>query len=297
MNAKLQLQSEQYSRMLIYSTLPVSGDETYAFTDTVTAIAQKYYPGEKVYLAGDSTNEYEFEKSFAVDNKVVSIVSILIVMAVLLFTFNSAGMPVLLILVIQGCIWINFSFPTITGKYLFFLGYLIVSSIQMGANIDYAIVIATRFNELKDKMEHKQAMIETINFAFPTILTSGTIMTVSGILIGQMTSDACIVGIGQCLGRGTIISILLVLFVLPQILLIGTRIVDRTSFAVPKLVARSSGNGRMRVNGIVQGEIHGSVAGTMNAIVDGDVQLTVISGNVSQELDDNKQQEVQNEDQ
>ena len=152
-------------------------------------------------------------------------------------------------------------------------------------------------NKLKDKMEHKQAMIETINFAFPTILTSGTIMTVSGLLIGRMTSDACIVGIGQCLGRGTIISILLVLFVLPQILLIGTRIVDRTSFAVPKLVARSSGNGRMRVNGIVQGEIHGSVAGTMNAIVDGDVQLTVISGNVSQELDDNEKQEVQNEDQ
>lgn len=104
-------------------------------------------------------------------------------------------------------------------------------------------------------------------------------------------------GIGQCLGRGTIISIILVLFVLPQILLIGTRIVDRTSFAVPKLVARSSGNGRMRVNGIVQGEIHGSVAGTMNAIVDGNVQLTVISGNVSQELDDNEKQEVQNEDQ
>ena len=102
-------------------------------------------------------------------------------------------------------------------------------------------------------------------------------------------------GIGQCLSRGTLISMFLVMFVLPQILLIGTRIVDRTSFAVPKLVARSSGNGRMRVNGIVQGEIHGSVAGTMNAIVDGDVQLTVISGNVSQELDDNEKQEVQNE--
>ena len=92
-----------------------------------------------------------------------------------------------------------------------------------------------------------------------------------------------------------IISIFLVLFVLPQILLVGSKIVDKTSFAVPKLVARSSGNGRMRVNGIVQGEIHGSVAGTMNAIVDGDVQLTVISGNVAQELDDNRPQEVQNE--
>ena len=212
-NAKLQLQSEQYSRMLIYSTLPVSGDETYAFTDTVTAIAQKYYPGEKVYLAG----EYEFEKSFAVDNKVVSIVSILIVMAVLLFTFNSAGMPVLLILVIQGCIWINFSFPTITGKYLFFLGYLIVSSIQMGANIDYAIVIASRFQETKTKMHHRDAIIETLNFAFPTIITSGSILSISGFLIGRMTSEPVIAGIGESLGRGTVISILMVMFALPQI--------------------------------------------------------------------------------
>ena len=116
--------------------------------------------------------------------------SIFIVLLVLLFTFQSVGMPILLIVVIQGAIWINFSFPYFMGTNLYFMGYLIVSSIQMGANIDYAIVIATRFNELKDKMEHKQAMIETINFAFPTILTSGTIMTVSGILIGQMTSDA-----------------------------------------------------------------------------------------------------------
>ena len=297
-SALAQLQGDDYNRVLIYLSPSLEpGQTTYEFTDTIRSIARKYYPDGELYMAGDATNEYDFQKSFAIDNVVVNVVSIFIVLLVLLFTFQSVGMPILLIVVIQGAIWINFSFPYFMGTNLYFMGYLIVSSIQMGANIDYAIVIATRFNELKDKMEHKQAMIETINFAFPTILTSGTIMTVSGILIGQMTSDACIVGIGQCLGRGTIISIILVLFVLPQILLIGTRIVDRTSFAVPKLVARSSGNGRMRVNGIVQGEIHGSVAGTMNAIVDGDVQLTVISGNVSQELDDNKQQEVQNEDQ
>ena len=297
-SALAQLQGDDYNRVLIYLSPSLEpGQTTYEFTDTIRSIARKYYPDGELYMAGDATNEYDFQKSFAIDNVVVNVVSIFIVLLVLLFTFQSVGMPILLIVVIQGAIWINFSFPYFMGTNLYFMGYLIVSSIQMGANIDYAIVIATRFNELKDKMEHKQAMIETINFAFPTILTSGTIMTVSGLLIGRMTSDACIVGIGQCLGRGTIISILLVLFVLPQILLIGTRIVDRTSFAVPKLVARSSGNGRMRVNGIVQGEIHGSVAGTMNAIVDGDVQLTVISGNVSQELDDNEKQEVQNEDQ
>ncbi len=282
-NAKLQLQSEQYSRMLIYSTLPVSGDETYAFTDTVTAIAQKYYPGEKVYLAGDSTNEYEFEKSFAVDNKVVSIVSILIVMAVLLFTFNSAGMPVLLILVIQGCIWINFSFPTITGKYLFFLGYLIVSSIQMGANIDYAIVIASRFQETKTKMHHRDAIIETLNFAFPTIITSGSILSISGFLIGRMTSEPVIAGIGESLGRGTVISILMVMFALPQILLIGSKVIDRTSFAVPNVIHRHAADGRIRLDGVVHGEIHGTVSGVVRAIVDGDVNVTVISGSMVEE--------------
>ena len=282
-NAKLQLQSEQYSRMLIYSTLPVSGDETYAFTDTVTAIAQKYYPGEKVYLAGDSTNEYEFEKSFAVDNKVVSIVSILIVMAVLLFTFNSAGMPVLLILVIQGCIWINFLFPTITGKYLFFLGYLIVSSIQMGANIDYAIVIASRFQETKAKMHHRDAIIETLNFAFPTIITSGSILSISGFLIGRMTSEPVIAGIGQSLGRGTVISIIMVMFALPQILLIGSKVIDRTSFAVPNVIHRHAADGRIRLDGVVRGEIHGTVSGVVRAIVDGDVNVTVISGSMVEE--------------
>ena len=282
-NAKLQLQSEQYSRMLIYSTLPVSGDETYAFTDTVTAIAQKYYPGEKVYLAGDSTNEYEFEKSFAVDNKVVSIVSILIVMAVLLFTFNSAGMPVLLILVIQGCIWINFSFPTITGKYLFFLGYLIVSSIQMGANIDYAIVIASRFQEAKTKMHHRDAIIETLNFAFPTIITSGSILSISGFLIGRLTSEPVIAGIGESLGRGTVISILMVMFALPQILLIGSKVIDRTSFAVPNVIHRHAADGRIRLDGVVHGEIHGTVSGVVRAIVDGDVNVTVISGSMVEE--------------
>ena len=282
-NAKLQLQGDRYSRMLIYSTLPVSGDETYAFTDRVVALAQSYYPDGNVYLAGDSTNEYDFEKSFARDNRVVSIVSILVVMAVLLFTFNSAGMPVLLIVVIQGCIWINFSFPTLTGKYLFFLGYLIVSSIQMGANIDYAIVIASRFQELKTKMEHRDAIIETLNFAFPTIITSGAIMSICGFLIGSMTSEAVIAGIGESLGRGTVISIIMVMFALPQILLIGSKVIDRTSFAVPNVIHRHAADGRIRLDGVVRGEIHGTVSGVVHAVVDGDVNVTVISGSIAEE--------------
>ena len=281
--AKAQLQGTDYSRMLLYLTLPTSGDETYAFTDTVRNLAKTYYPDGNVYVAGDSTNEYDFQKSFARDNTVVNVVSILIVLMVLLFTFKSVGMPILLILVIQGSIWINFSVPAFTGTPLFFMSYLVTSSIQMGANIDYAIVIASRYQEIKNTMSRKQAMIETLNFAFPTVLTSGTILMVSGLLIGQMTSEAAIAGIGQSLGRGTILSMLLVLFVLPQILLIGGGIVDKTSFAMPRPILRKrEASGRVFVDGVVTGEIHGTVSGVMRANVDGDVKLNLLSGSMSQ---------------
>ena len=280
-SAKAQLQGTEYSRMLLYLTLPVSGDETYAFTDNIRDVAKGFYPDGTVLVAGDSTNEYDFEKSFSRDNTVVSVVSILIVLVVLLFTFNSAGMPLLLILVIQGSIWINFSIPALTNSPLFFMSYLVVSSIQMGANIDYAIVIASRYQELKNRMEHRRAIIETLNFAFPTIVTSGTILTVAGALIGQMTSEPTIAGIGQSLGRGTILSMFLVLFVLPQILLIGSKAVDATSFAVPKVIHRRELSGRVVVNGVVSGEIRGTVTGVMRATVEGDVDLNLISGDIT----------------
>ena len=280
-SAKAQLQGTEYSRMLLYLTLPVSGDETYAFTDNIRDVAKGFYPDGTVLVAGDSTNEYDFEKSFSRDNTVVSVVSILIVLVVLLFTFNSAGMPLLLILVIQGSIWINFSIPALTNSPLFFMSYLVVSSIQMGANIDYAIVIASRYQELKSRMEHRRAIIETLNFAFPTIVTSGTILTVAGALIGQMTSEPTIAGIGQSLGRGTIISMFLVLFVLPQILLIGSKAVDATSFAVPKVIHRRELSGHVVVNGVVSGEIRGTVTGVMRATVEGDVDLNLISGDIT----------------
>lgn len=293
--AKKQLKGENYDRMLVYLTLPTSSDETYSFLDTIRDTAEKYYPADStVLVVGNSTNEYDFKKSFEVDNVVVTILSILIVLVVLLGTFKSVGMPLLLILVIQGSIWINFSFPTFTNKPLFFLSQLIVSSIQMGANIDYAIVISSRFMELKDTMPKKQAIIETMNFSFPTIITSGSMMAMAGILIGQMTSNTAIVGIGQSLGRGTIISIFLVMFMLPQILLLGEKVIDKTSFSVPKKVKRRNHHGRVRVDGLVRGEINGEISGIVHALVDGEVNLTVISGDtveVQNQLPEGKKSE------
>ncbi len=280
-----QLQGEEYSRMLIYLNLPEEGDETFAFLDKMHEIANKYYEGT-ILIPGEATSQYDLYKTFQTDNTVVNVVSILAVLVVLLFTFMSAGMPVLLILIIQGAIWINFSFPAIQNKNLFFMSYLIVSSIQMGANIDYAIVISGRFMELKDKMPKKEAIIETMNFAFPTIVTSGSMLALAGIFIGMMSSDGAICGIGQCLGRGTILSIIIVMFVLPQILLLGEHIIDKTSFAVSIPLKLERVSGLMRVDGLVQGQINGTVIGEMHGFIRGDANLLVNMGKLEPKDDD-----------
>ena len=280
---KQQLEGEDYDRMLVYLTLPEAGDETYRFTDTIRSVAQSYYPKGQVYVVGNSTNQYEFEKSFQIDNIVVNVVSILIVLAVLLFTFKSAGMPVLLILVIQGAIWMNFSYPTLVHKDVFFLTQLVVSSIQMGANIDYAIVIANRYTDDTKTMRPKEAIIEAMNFAFPTILTSGTILATSGILISFLTTECTINGIGDALGRGTIISIILVMFVLPQILILGGKILEKTSFSMPRVAGREHrGSGVVAVDGLITGEIRGNVNGIFRGTIDGEVNVRLLSGKIEE---------------
>ena len=280
-----QLQGESYSRMLVYLNLPEEGEETFAFLDEMHEIANRYYEGT-ILIPGEATSQYDLYKTFQRDNTVVNVVSILAVLVVLLFTFMSAGMPVLLIMVIQGVIWINFSVPAIQQKNVFFMSYLIVSSIQMGANIDYAIVISGRFMELKEKMSKKDAIIETMNFAFPTIVTSGSMLALAGILIGRMSSDGAICGIGQCLGRGTIMSIVIVMFVLPQILLLGEKIIDKTSFAVSIPLKLEKNSGLMRVDGYVQGQISGTVIGEMHGFVRGDASLFVNMGKMEKIEDD-----------
>ncbi|MBQ9209720.1 MAG: MMPL family transporter [Oscillospiraceae bacterium] len=274
---KDQLKSDEYTRILLFLNLPEEGEETFAFLETIHREAEKYYPADSVYCVGNSTSDRDLSESFATDNILNSGLSALFVIIVLLFTFNSAGLPVLLIMVIQGSIWLNFSFPYFLDTPLYFLGYLIVSSIQMGANIDYAIVISSRFMDLKDKYDPKTAITETLNQAFPTIITSGAILAAAGLLIGQLSTNGVISSLGTCLGRGTIISIILVMGVLPQVMLIGAKIIEKTSFTV-KLRERTVVNsGRLAVAGMIHGHVNGRIDGVLNGVIVGDVDARIDS--------------------
>ena len=279
--AQAQLQNDTYSRMVVYLNLPEEGEETYAFLAEMREIIGEYYEGD-YYLVGNSTSSRDLSASFGTDNLMISILSAFFVIVVLLFTFQSAGLPVLLIIVIQGSIWINFSFPTLTGQPLYFLGYLIVNAIMMGANIDYAIVISSHYQELKSHMPHKEAIIHALNAAFPTVFTSGIMMSSAGLLIGNMSAQPVVSIMGTCLGRGTIISIILVLFVLPAFLVLGDSIINRTSFKIKGIESKTKsasgtvlvqGHVRGYINGVVDADIHGIIHGQLNASVSTDGQL------------------------
>ena len=276
-DATAQLKGENYVRFILNIDKPAEGEETYAAMEEIRAVAEKYYGEGTAILVGNSTSCKDLAASFAVDNWIITILTALFVLIILICTFQSAGLPVLLVLTIQGSIWINFSIPAIVGQGIYFIAYLICSAIQMGATIDYAIVISSRYMDLKYKMPLKDAVGETINQAFPTIFTSGSIMASAGFLIGNISSDATTSAMGTALGRGTLISIFLVMFVLPQILLLGDTIIEKTALNINLSRERKAVSGKLAVSGHVRGYVQGEIDADVQGIFLGDMQVSLKS--------------------
>jgi predicted RND superfamily exporter protein len=289
--ARKQMEGDNFTRMLLYLNLPVESKETYDFLSAIYEDTGKYYDNSRVYLVGESSNALDLSSTFTRDNLIISILSVVFVILILTFTFQSAGLPILLISVIQASIWINFSLPVIKGQGIYFLGFLLVSSIQMGANIDYAIVITSRYLALKEKLPPRQAVIEALNQGFPTVITSGSILAVAGILIGRISTDGATSVLGSCLGQGTIISVILVIFVLPQLLYLGDPIIERTSFKLktPTLFYQAEGKVHFtgRLDGYVKGEVHAYVDGTIAG------EIRPVKGSESEANDNHGHEEMQ----
>ncbi len=279
LDARKQLEGSSHSRIVFTFTGEGEGEETFQFIDTVRTLAQTFYE-EEVFVVGNPTSAYDLSKSFVADNGLISVLTVLFVGIILLITFQSASIPFMLCLTIEGSIWINFSIPYLTQSPMFFLSYLVVSSIQMGATIDYAIVITSRYMELrKTAPTKKQAIIDSLNQAFPTIVTSGTIMCAAGFVIGKISSNAVISSLGTTLGIGTLTSIILVMTVLPQILLLGDKLIDKTAFEVstPQL-----STGKSIVTSLPT-RVDGRVRGTFTGFIDADV-TGLLSGEMNLQL-------------
>ena len=227
-DGEAQLIGNTYSRLIFNVSAPVESAETFAMIERLTPTVKEIYPS--AIFAGESMSSYDLNSSFSSDNLLINLLTVAFIYIILMFTFRSWGIPIVLVFVIQGAIFLNFSIPVLAGSNLFFFTYLIVSAIQMGATIDYAILLTNRFRQLKADMPKREAMIEAVSGAFPTVFTSGSIMCVAGFLVGLLTSDPLIASIGMCLGEGTLISVFCVMLFLPAFLYTFDGLLDKTVF-------------------------------------------------------------------
>ena len=227
-----QLRGEDWDRLVLVANVPVEGEESVNLVEAIRGIAQQYYEDGSVLVVGDITSARDLSESFNSDSLKINFLTITFVFLILLCTFRSVVGAAVLVFVIQGSIWINFSFPYLQGIHTSFITYMIVSSIQMGATIDYAIVVMNRYQGLKATLPKKEAMAEAVNQSFATVLTSGSIMTVAGLLIAYRVSDVYVGHIGLAVGRGALISVILVLTVLPQLICLLDKAIEKTRFRI-----------------------------------------------------------------
>lgn len=209
--------SDTDTRMVITVDVPYEGDETFALVESIREIAQDYYP-DQWYLAGQGVSTYDLMDTITADMAKVNLVAIGAVFVVLLLTMHSISLPVILVLSIEAAIWINLSIPYFTGTAIFYIAYLIISSVQLGATVDYAILFTERYKEYRESLNKKDAIIQTVSAVFVSIMTSGSVMTVVGFLLGYMTTHGLLSQLGFLLGKGTICSLIIVFFVLPGLL-------------------------------------------------------------------------------
>ncbi len=220
--------SENYSRMVISVDADYEGSETFSLVREIRDICNKYYPDEN-YLAGEGVSTYDLMETVTSDMVLVNIIAISAVFVVLLLTMKSISLPVILVIAIETAIWLNIAVPYFSDSKVFYIAYLIISSIQLGATVDYAILMTDRYMEFRRTMPKKEAVSKTVSTVAVSILTSGSVLTVVGLLLGKVSTHGLLAQLGMFIGIGAIFSLAIVFFVLPALLCIFDGLIRRTT--------------------------------------------------------------------
>lgn len=211
-----QLYSENYSRMVIQLDTDQEGESTFALVENIRSTAQQFC--DEYHLAGNGVSSYDLMDTVTADMVKVNLIAVGAVFIVLLLTMKSLTLPLILVLSIETAIWLNLSIPYFAGQTLFYIAYLIISSVQLGATVDYAILLTDRYLENRKTMHKQEAISSALASCMVSILTSGSVLTVVGFLLGKFSTHGLLAQLGMLLGRGTLCSLALVTLALPGLL-------------------------------------------------------------------------------
>ena len=218
---------EHYHRMLLEPGFDVTDADFSACMESILGAAEKAY-GNEFYITGGPMSTYDISRAFRGDLLKVNLITLLAILLIVILSFRSFSLPLLLVFVIEGAIWVTMGISKVIGEPIFFISYLICLSIQMGATIDYGILVCEQYRIHRGKgMGVREALQETLRTTLPTVLTSGTILVTAGFIIGKQCSIYYISSIGLLVSRGALMSAILVLTLLPSLLALGDRWVVR----------------------------------------------------------------------
>lgn len=223
-----QFYSRNYSRIIVYGDTNQEGEEAFELVKEIRDTAEKYY-GSEALTFGASANLYDVKEIVTADSFIVNLLAVLAIGLVLLFTFKSISLPVILIITIQSSIWINLSIPYFMGTSLSYIGYLVISTVQLGATVDYAILFTDHYLANRKVMLPKDAVMKTVGETIESILTSAAIVSLSGFILSFISSNRIVSQLGTLLGRGAILSTIMVFFFLPAATTLLDGLVKKTT--------------------------------------------------------------------
>ena len=224
-----QFYSPQYARIVLTTDLPEEGTVTFQTVEAIKDTTAQYY--DDYSLAGQSSTLYDMKDVITIDTNIVNLVAIAGIFLVLFISFRSLTIPLFLVFTIETAIWINLSFAYFNDKPLNFIGYLVISTVQLGATVDYAILLTNRYLLNRKELPKKDAMAATLAGNLEALLVSAAILSTAGFILAATSTNPIISELGILLGRGTSFSFLLVVCVLPALLLIFDKVIQKTTLS------------------------------------------------------------------
>lgn len=224
-----QFYSENYTRMILYTDTDKEGNVTFSLIDEVHETVNDYYDNQ-THVLGESVTLYDIKNIVTKDNTIVNVMTLVAIATVLLITFRSITLPIILLVTIQTAVWVNLSIPYFTDAPLVYVGYLIVSTVQLAATVDYAILLSENYTENRKEMPAFQAIKQTINQKIFSISISASILSSVGFILAWTSSNPIVSSIGLLLGRGALLAFILVVFFLPAMLYTFDKVVQKTTW-------------------------------------------------------------------
>ena len=208
--------SGDYIRIILNTTLNSESEAYFQLDADIREITDSHF--DEAYYVGVIPSTADIKEMVTDDTILVLLLSIGLVFLVIMIMFKSVLIPIILVVLIEASIYFNLAIHAVGGTPILYIGYLIIMSIQLGATIDYAVLLTSRYLEERETKNKKDALIDAVKASMPTIIISAFILATAGFIEFFVSDMNAIKEIGLLLGRGTIIAFLLTIFTLPPYL-------------------------------------------------------------------------------